>query len=556
MDIRNYLQNYIQNKGTDQHLQETYLAKNYNEFLQCQDMIEQIDISQHYRILQKAIEHDSKNQISYDLFASFLLKQFEKGKKDMEVLLELIDIKKLQKDDLIKFARCKNIDIGIIKIPNDFILESINNIEKYMENINKYMGEMKKFVESNIYEINRYITEEYKTINEQIKKIDNQNINITKDINKLNESFKLEIVNANNQTIVNQNNIKDIISEINSIKTIMSLNQKENKELILKEIGDIKIKISQSHENNKNANNQILSKIQDCKESINNENNSMKSQISLAQKENKELITQKSNEVINKLLTNQNEIKNLISQKCDVIQTNLSDKNDNNKKMIKSSIDELQSELKANQNLNKNSIISKIEYIQCKLSSSIVNEKNSFKEIIKNIYEFITLNEMLPITFSYDKDNLTYFDGLFNYCYSKIGNPFDKKIFKITGNSEYGYEYILNCLCNSSNYKVWKSKNESNSYIQIDFLNKFFSFKAIEVDSNVIMRNFCIEGSNTGSDWKIVGNWSNQYTNFIAQSTNYRDDYYRFLRLKMKGQNSSNNYCLCIIKFELYGILK
>ena len=147
------------------------------------------------------------------------------------------------------------------------------------------------------------------------------------------------------------------------------------------------------------------------------------------------------------------------------------------------------------------------------------------------------------------------YNGLFDYCFKKIGNPFKNKIFEITGNPEDGYEDVLYEICDNTNDSDYKSKNSRDSYLQIDFKNRSFCFFAIQIcdhsaNGNTI-KNFSLEGSNNGSTWALIYEWRDVLTkpNLFCRcwiNNNPKDDYYRFLRIKLNGPNTSGNYHLCL----------
>ena len=151
--------------------------------------------------------------------------------------------------------------------------------------------------------------------------------------------------------------------------------------------------------------------------------------------------------------------------------------------------------------------------------------------------------------------------------FQKIGNPFKNKIFEITGNPENGYKNVLYEIFDQNNVRDYKSKNESDSYLQIDFKNRSFCFIAYQIynhsENGNTIKELSMEGSNNGSTWESIGNWGTiekslpgPNSSCSAWTNDPSSSYYRFLKIKINGPNTSGNYHLCLKRIELYGILK
>ena len=507
--MEKYLERLIREKDKDQHKNEVYLSKKYAEFLLYPDIIEKIGIAQHYRILQMAIENDKYNEFPYDIFASFLINQLEKGYKNYNFLLTLVDVKKINREDLLKITKLTK--DSSFKISDDYLLECLCTDKQETE---KKFEAIANLINSSFNTLKEYLSNEINNIKQNLN--DQRN-----DFLKNSNDIKSEISNVQNkQDLLKseishvENNIKSNLSEImRNIKSEVSHIQ--NKQKLLKtEISSVEKNIKAE-----------ISAIIDNQEEFNNENKQfIQKQISDAQDKNKELLISTVNELNNKIKENHTESVDLILSKVK-----------ENKKSIDSQIKDV-----------KNSIPIRFHY-----SSDFKSEK---------IYNFLMFKENLPLTFNCNENSC----GLFEYFNLKIGNPFESRLFEIKGNSEKSYENVLKKICNSKYkmYETWISKDEKNSYIQIDFKKYSFCFKAIIYNCGQfgqnITGNIIIQGSNTGFTWNKIQRFicdENWYECSRCELDNFTKESYRYIKITMDGPNSSDNHRLCIRNLELYGIL-
>ena len=271
------LEKLIQEKNKDQHDREVYLSKNYDEYLLYTDIIEKMNISQHYRILQMAIKNYQYNNFPYDLFTSFLISQLEKGMKDFSILMTLVDIKKINREDLLKIAKLTNFDGSPFKIPNYYIFECIctdkqeteKNIDTITTVINSSLTEIKKQLNEIINQRNVFhkVLDDIKS---DISDIQNKQNLLQSKISKVDKNIKSKIPEINE-------NINSKISEIISmqkkfndenkdfIQKQISDSQDKNKEFLISSINELKSKIKDTQTK---SNNLILSKAEENKKSI------------------------------------------------------------------------------------------------------------------------------------------------------------------------------------------------------------------------------------------------------------------------------------------------
>ena len=496
------LEKLIKGKNKDQHFKEVHLSKNYNEFLLYQDLIEKIEIAQHYRILQMAIKNN--DNISYDSFASFLINQLENGKKDFSILMTLVDIRKI-----IKIAKLTNFDGSPFKIPDDYILECICTD--------------KQATDKNFDSITTQIYSVFNTIKKQLSEIIDQRNTFQKALNDI----KSDISDIQNKQDLLKSKIsyvkKNIKSEISNINENIESKASDINKNIKSEISNInkniKLEISNINEN-------IKSKFINKQEEINNGNKDfVQKQISDAQDKNKEL-----------LISTINDLKKTIQD----IQTN------SNNIIL------------SNANENKKSIDLQIKDVKDNIPQSF--HCSSFSRIGK-VFNLLLFKENLPLKIDFDNNE----NGLFHTLDSKFGNPLENQLFEIYGNSEIGYEKQLkNCINSQYNIsETCQSKDEENSYIKIDFKKYSFRFKAISFNSGQyfnqnIIGSFAIEGLNSGNSWNTIQTWNNEdncFDSLYGNMGSFSKESYRYIRIKMIGPNSSGNNRLCIQKLELFGIL-
>ena len=117
--------------------------------------------------------------------------------------------------------------------------------------------------------------------------------------------------------------------------------------------------------------------------------------------------------------------------------------------------------------------------------------------------------------------------------------------------------------------KNFESKSEPNSWLCIDFIkNKVrpshYSIRATGYGSNNCnLLNWCIEGSNDQETWQELDRRSNEQSlrencssnTFNIQASLKNDEYYRYLRIRTTGVNTSNDHRLFFSSIEFFGTI-
>jgi hypothetical protein len=112
----------------------------------------------------------------------------------------------------------------------------------------------------------------------------------------------------------------------------------------------------------------------------------------------------------------------------------------------------------------------------------------------------------------------------------------------------------------------WYSNTAPNSWICFDFKDKCASLQHYTLKSGSRGAHYLvqweIEGSNDGNTWKSLDsrNTRDLCGNFIAKtyecSKSNLNEFFRFIRMKLTGKDSSNCDCLMLSNIEFFGTLK
>lgn len=458
----------------------------------------------------------------------------------------------------------------LLDIKNQFLIMLTGNRNEMKSDIDKARQELS----DNINDAKNHINSEIKQFEKRISnKIDDNKHSIEAESQKINNLFPKKVNECTNS----------ILNDIKSVKSQISTSFKDTKDTIHSEIGNaqksivsdiskINHQLSQSIKNGQDLiknditslSNSIYTKVNEkITATANNEIKSITTVINNTKKEitsniieNQNLLSASINNVndnIPIIIDNQQKILEL-SNKLNAIKTSICSDIKDTKNQLSNKIDDYKSDIE-----------SKIESCESSNNSKIDEETEILTEKIQFVSNFVTFKEILPIQFKFDKDDYNY-NGLFNFCFSKIGNPFESRVIDITGNSEEGYEDALKYICDKNNEKNWKSKDSKTSYIKFDFKNKKFFFEGMQIknhsESCGTMKDVLLDGSNDDSNWTTIQSWdnmdecmpsSNSGCAAWTYNTSHPNGFYRYLRLKINGLNTSNNYRLALKRIELYG---
>lgn len=163
-----------------------------------------------------------------------------------------------------------------------------------------------------------------------------------------------------------------------------------------------------------------------------------------------------------------------------------------------------------------------------------------------------------------DKD----FNGIINYLRNiSNGNIFDKIAINASSVAE-SRRSPQNVIIYEDKNKDFSSKNEVNSWLSIDFKNyqvipTEYTIQSFPQSSNGYAhpKSWVIEGSNDNKNWEIVNEQVNSsvlngesiiHTFPIGKD---RQKAFRYLRMRITGQNWGEIVTLCISAIEFYGTL-
>ena len=160
---------------------------------------------------------------------------------------------------------------------------------------------------------------------------------------------------------------------------------------------------------------------------------------------------------------------------------------------------------------------------------------------------------------------------------SKLGNgdarnALNQGLIDITCSSVYSssdHNQAKNVVDYENDEKIFQSKIEPNSWLCIDFIkNKVrpshYSIRATGYGSNNCnLLNWCIEGSNDQETWQELDRRSNEQSlrencssnTFNIQASLKNDEYYRYLRIRTTGVNTSNDHRLFFSSIEFFGTI-
>lgn len=165
-------------------------------------------------------------------------------------------------------------------------------------------------------------------------------------------------------------------------------------------------------------------------------------------------------------------------------------------------------------------------------------------------------------SFQYEED--APFSGVFDHLRTECGgNVHDKGIVAITASAD-GWNKCYQVTDYDWN-SYWCSRDSPGSWIQFDFKDSRLSVSGytIKSDGNGMshLLKWAIEGSNDGNEWicldcrdtqKLNGN--SRIKNFTCSQQN--SEFFRYVRLRQTGKNSSDCDFLVLTNIEFFGSLK
>ena len=157
------------------------------------------------------------------------------------------------------------------------------------------------------------------------------------------------------------------------------------------------------------------------------------------------------------------------------------------------------------------------------------------------------------------------FNGIISHLKRKCGgNVHEKGVVNIKASSNGRNQ--CHQLVDYGTIDVWHTKNEPNSWVSFDFKEKKVSLSSYTLKSHAYWDRghpvqWEIEGSNDESSWVSLDSrntWEQcgkgVVKNYSCNKGNH--DFYRFIRMRQTGKNSSGEHYLVFSQIELFGKLQ
>ena len=549
-----------------------FMAQHYNELLKYPELLKNIKITQHYNILQMALNHYDKKNFDIHGLISFVINLLKNEKnQDYSVLLTLFDPVEFTFSEIEQLASCSNFDKSCLNFPTIEFLKTMKEQEekiKYLEmQVQQFDSTLKNYINELIQQIQQILSEQNSKMQALIEKqqeqtakkcdrmksiIENNQVTVMETLLTLYEqnkkilddqNSKLQAMCMQQQSFDEQNknqfdkqrkliedNQKIIINQMKMQHGDMKTLNESNQKIIINQMkmqhGDMK---TLNESNQKIIINQMKMQHGDMKTLIENNQKSMKDE-NIQQEE-------KYKKIFNDQIISNQHIYNQIKNKYNEIKVQIENIQKFNNEIIIKKIDEL----KVN-----------IEDKQIKV---IHNKLKSIKTDTYNIKQFI------PISFDCTTEH-----GIFkSYYHALFDSPFKDGMIEISGNSDVGYSKVDLENITKNSYLGWKSSDDINSNITIDFKKRKFRFKGVSLSNcysgNCFIRGFKIEGkTDFDSEWKLLSNCNMEDILTSAGKTgihwNHQNSYYRYIRLKMTTPNAAGNHIIELKNLDLFGTLK
>lgn len=177
------------------------------------------------------------------------------------------------------------------------------------------------------------------------------------------------------------------------------------------------------------------------------------------------------------------------------------------------------------------------------------------------------------VEYEYDGDKNSMFRGIIHKLTEECGgNVNDKRVIEVSSsplNSQSQLSKYVVDLDDVTTY--FCSSNVRDSWICYDFKDRKVrpGSYSIRSSSDFItgyhhMINWCLEGSNEGTNWKILDSrFDEQRLNKKGASCNFEIskqgdaiDFYRYLRIRQTGQNAYSQHNLVLSALEFFGSLR
>ena len=169
----------------------------------------------------------------------------------------------------------------------------------------------------------------------------------------------------------------------------------------------------------------------------------------------------------------------------------------------------------------------------------------------------------------YDGNTSHSLNGIIDYLTKESGgNVSDNGTVKVTAINDRSSTNSKNVVDLHNNNNGFVSDNVSNTWLKYDFIGRkicptCYTIKSRHDYDSHHPRSWVIEGSNTDeeSDWKILDKKDNNKTvnginTCYTFNINEQDEYYRYLRIRQTGKNSSGYDFFCFSGLEYFGKIR
>ena len=181
----------------------------------------------------------------------------------------------------------------------------------------------------------------------------------------------------------------------------------------------------------------------------------------------------------------------------------------------------------------------------------------------KSAEEQAKAKEKLTKEFNYNSSDQ--FNGIISHLKRECGgNVHVKGVVNIKASSNYSNQ--CHQLVDYGTIEDWWTKDEPNSWVSFDFKEKKVSLSSYTLKSRTDWDEkqpvqWEIEGSNDESSWVSLDSRNTQEQRGFGAVKNYscnkgNHGFYRFIRMRQTGLNSSGAHYLVLSQIELFGKLQ
>lgn len=206
------------------------------------------------------------------------------------------------------------------------------------------------------------------------------------------------------------------------------------------------------------------------------------------------------------------------------------------------------------------------------INSIIIDQmsQNLWSSIRNYLFYEISKKNVSIVKIPYDNRYNEKFNGIISHLIDgDVENAIDEGIIDVICSSVYDNADDIqprNVLNYKNDLLVFQSQGRSDSWVCIDFKNHRVKPSNYSIGSPYNsgpgcgnLQNWCIEGSNNLTSWKLLDTRRNEKSlddssatmNFEIQNQN--DEYFRYLRIRQIDLNTANDYDLYFSSIEFFG---